>query len=274
MGSLKISVALWSLGTPPTMEEWGKVLDTAAATGVKAVQPWCVDEKKWNLVCAIDPDRCVTSAQRSEIRKMCEKRGLAISGFCAQLAGPKTLGGFGEEDPGLSGRIEKTKKALRLAAEVGSPIVTTHIGPIPEDRKAPAYARFLKTVGDVMKDAEKSGGIFALETGQESAAGLKAFIEDVGSPNLKVNYDPANMLKHGPVEGVSILAKYIVHTHAKDKHPETGKPTVGQGAVPWKDYIGALKKIGYDGWYALEDESNDPDVVESITTGRKFLETF
>ncbi|HYF50116.1 MAG TPA: sugar phosphate isomerase/epimerase family protein [Planctomycetota bacterium] len=274
MGSLKISVALWSLGTPPTMPEWEKVLDTAASTGVKAVQPWCVDEKKWNLVCAIDPDRCVTAAQRSEIRKACEKRGLAISGFCAQLAGPKTLGGFGEEDAGLPARIEKTKKALRLAAEVGSPIVTTHIGPIPEDRKAPAYARFVKTVGEVMRDAERSGGIFALETGQESAAGLKQFIEDVGSPNLKVNYDPANMLKHGPVEGVSILAKYIVHTHAKDKHPETGKPTVGQGAVPWKDYIAALKKIGYDGWYALEDESNDPDVVESITTGRKFLEQF
>lgn len=274
MGSLKIGVALWSLGNPPTMPEFEAVLDKAVAAGVKAVQPWCVDEKKWSVTCALDPDRCATPKQRADVRKACEKRGLAISGFCAQLAGPKTLGGFGEEDAGLPGRIEKTIKALRFAAEVGSPIVTTHIGPVPEDRSTPAYARFIKSVASVMKDAEKSGGIFALETGQESAAGLKAFIEDIGSPNLKVNYDPANMLKHGPVEGVAILAPYIVHTHAKDKHPETGKPTVGQGAVPWDDYIAALKKIGYDGWYALEDESGDHDILASITTGRKFLEKY
>jgi L-ribulose-5-phosphate 3-epimerase len=273
VGNLKIGVALWSLGNPGTMPEWEKLLDVAASTGVKSVQPWSVDEKKWNVVCALDPDRCATPPQRAAVRKACEKRGLQISGFCAQLAGPKTLGGFGEEDAGLPGRLEKTIRALRFAAEVGAPIVTTHIGPIPEDRNNPGYARFLKSVATVMKDAEKSGGIFALETGQESAAGLKQFIEDIGSPNLKVNYDPANMLKHGTVEGVSVLAPYIVHTHAKDKHPETGKPTVGQGSVPWKDYLAALNKIGYQGWYALEDESGE-DAIESVTTGRKFLEQF
>lgn len=268
---MKIGVALWSLGKTATFEDFERVLDTAASTGVKAVQPWCVDEKKWNLVCALDPDRCATPAQRARVLKACAQRGLAISGFCAQLAGPRTLGGFGEED-GLETRLEKTRRALRLAAEIGSPIVTTHIGPIPEDRDSTPYARFLKSVIAVVKDAEKGGGIFALETGQESAAVLKQFIEDVGSPNLKVNYDPANMLERGVVEGVAILAGLIVHTHAKDKHPETGKPTVGQGAVPWTEYLAALKKNGYDGWYAVEDESGSEDVVESVTAGRKFLE--
>jgi len=273
MGSLKISVALWSLGNAATMEEFEALLDRAASTGVKAVQPWCVDEKKWSMVCALDPDRCVTSAQRSAVRKACEKRGLEISGFCAQLAGPKTLGGFGEE-PNLPARLEKTKKALQFAAELGAPIVTTHIGPIPENKADPLYERFKRSTSEVMQDANKSGGIFALETGQESAQGLKEFIEAVGSPNLKVNFDPANMLKWGVVDGVEVLAKYIVHTHAKDKHPDTGKPTVGQGAVPWKDYIAALKKIGYQGWYAVEDESGAADVIDSVTSGRKFLEQF
>ena len=283
MGSLKLGVALWSLGNPATMAEWEKVLDAAASTGVKAVQPWSVDEKKWNVVCALDPDRCVTPRQRGEVRKACEKRGLAISAFCAQLAGPHELGGFGDNDPELNLRIEKTIKALRMAVEIGSPIVTTHIGPIPESADDPSYGRFVKSVVRVMKDAEKSGGIFAIETGQETAGCLKRFIEDVGSKNLKVNYDPANMLKHGVVEGVEVLAPYIVHTHAKDKHPVTGKPTVGQGDVPWKEYIAALKKIGYDGWYAIEDESGghglehktgEYSVLDSVTAGRKFLEAF
>ncbi|MGD0089872.1 MAG: sugar phosphate isomerase/epimerase family protein [Planctomycetota bacterium] len=273
MGNLKIGVALWSLGPAPAFADFERLLDKAAATGVKAVQPWCVDEKKWNLVCALDPDRCVTAEQRRNVRKACEKRGLAISGFCAQLAGPKTLGGFGEEAD-LENRLAKTRAALRLAADIGSPIVTTHIGPIPEDRAGSTYSRFLKSLISVIKDAEKTGGIFALETGQESAAVLKQFIEDVGSPNLKVNFDPANMLERGPVAGVEILKAYIVHTHAKDKDPQTGKPTVGQGAVPWTEYILALQRSGYDGWFALEDESGDAEVVESIIAGRKFLEQF
>ncbi len=283
MGSLKLGVALWSLGNPGTFPEWEKLLDAAASTGVKAVQPWSVDEKKWNVVCALDPDRCATPRQRTEVRKACEKRGLAISAFCAQLAGPHELGGFGDSDAELGFRVEKTIKALRMAAEIGSPIVTTHIGPIPESSEDPVYGRFVKSIATVMKDAERSGGIFALETGQESAQCLKRFIEDVGSKNLKVNYDPANMLGKGVVEGVEILAPYIVHTHAKDKHPKTGKPTVGQGDVPWTEYLAALKKIGYDGWYAIEDESGghglehktgEYSVLESVTIGRKFLEQF
>lgn len=88
-----------------------------------------------------------------------------------------------------------------------------------------------------------------------------------------MNYDPANMLQWGVVDGVRTLAPLIVHTHAKDRHPETGKPTVGQGAVPWQEYIAALKEIGYDGWFALEDESGE-EVIESVRQGREFLEQF
>lgn len=271
---LKIGLALWSLGNAATFEEFEALLDKAADANLKGVQPWCVDVKKWNITCALDPDRCATPPLRSRVRKACEKRGLAISGFCAQLCGPETMGGFGENDAELDARIEKTRKALRMAAEIGSPIVTTHVGPIPEDTASPVYGRFIKSLVAVMKDAERSGGILAMETGQEPAPVMRQLIEDVASPNLKVNYDPANMLAHGTVAGVEVLGPYIVHTHAKDKHPKTGRPTVGQGAVPWKDYLNALKQIGYTGWYALEDESGEANVLSSITIGRKFLQQF
>ncbi|MBN1676439.1 MAG: sugar phosphate isomerase/epimerase [Kiritimatiellae bacterium] len=271
MGSLKISCALWSLSTGPTREKLDEALTTAAAVGVQAVQPWCVDVEKWKTVCMLDPDRC-TGAKRKEMAAHIRGFGLEISGFCAQLAGPTTLGGFGEAD-GLDARIRKTQDALRLAAEMGAPIVTTHIGPIPEDRNSEVYKRFLDSVGAVTKAGEACGGLFALETGQETAHVLRQFIEDVGSPALKVNYDPANMLKHGTVEGVEILKDHIVHTHAKDRHPESGTQTVGRGAVPWDAYIAALKGIGYDGWYAIEDESKT-DKPASIRAGREFLERY
>jgi len=88
-----------------------------------------------------------------------------------------------------------------------------------------------------------------------------------------VNYDPANMLWYGVVEGVRILAPWIVHTHAKDYNPNTGRATVGEGLVPWDEYIGALRSINYSGWFALEDETGI-DVVGSLRRGRAFLEKY
>jgi sugar phosphate isomerase/epimerase len=271
MGSLKISCALWSLSSGASDEELDQALADVAAIGIKGVQLWCVDEPKWNLTCVLDPDRCTGEKRKAWVDRVAS-HGLAISGFCAQLAGKDTFGGFGEE-AGLDGRVEKTQKALQLSADMGAPVVTTHIGVIPEDRDSDVYKIFVDSVGRVAKVGEECGASFALETGQESAEVLKQFIEDVGSQGLKVNYDPANMLKWGTVEGVEVLKDHIVHTHAKDRHPDTGKPTVGQGAVPWDEYIAALKGIGYDGWYALEDESGD-EVKDSLTAGCRFLEGF
>jgi L-ribulose-5-phosphate 3-epimerase len=262
--SEKIGVALWSLGKTPTEAELRRSLETTIEIGLNGVQPWCVGED-----CVLDPDRC-TGSQRRAMRELIASYGLQISGFCAQLTGPSHFGGLDEEE-GLAPRVEKTKRALELAAEMGAPVVTTHPGAIPEDRSAPAYQTLLRAITEIARHGERCGGIFCIETGQETAEVLKSFLETIGSPNLKVNYDPANMLRHGTVEGVHTLAPWIVHTHAKDNDPETRQATLGVGRVPWGPYLAALKEIGYDGWYAIEDETGK-DVVNSLKQGRVFLE--
>lgn len=261
--SEKIGVALWSLGPTRTEEQLRRSLETAAEIGLKGVQPWCVGD------CVLDPDRCV-GTQRKAMRELIGSYGLAISGFCAQLSGPTRFGGLDEED-GLAERVDKTRRALELAADMGAPVVTTHPGHIPKDRSSPTYQTLLRAIGEIAKHGEQCGGIFCIETGQESAEVLRAFLETIGSPGLKANYDPANMLRHGVVEGVKTLAPWIVHTHAKDDDPETRKATLGQGRVPWQPYLAALKEIGYNGWYAIEDETGR-DVVNSLKEGRQFLE--
>ena len=271
MGSLKIGVALWSLGATPDEAALREKLETAAKIGLKAVQPWCVDGGP-QRPCVPDPDRCV-GEQRAAMRKLIESYGLTISGFCAQLGGPSGLGGLRDRE-GVEARIDKTKKALELAADLGGPIVTTHPGAIPEDPTDPMYQTLLESIGEIGRHGQQVGARFAIETGQEPAEVLRAFLERLGLEQVTVNYDPANMLKHGTVAGVKVLGDWIVHTHAKDRHPETRKPTVGQGAVPWDEYVAALKSIGYDGWYAIEDESGAEDVVESIRMGKEFLERY
>ncbi|MBS7612141.1 sugar phosphate isomerase/epimerase [Candidatus Bathyarchaeota archaeon] len=273
MGKLKISLALWSLGASPDVKTLEDQLRTAAEIGVKGVQLWCVDYGP-TLPCVLDPDRC-NSQFRYEIRELVKSYGLEISGFCAQLSGPRRFGGLNEED-GLDKRIEKTKKTLKLAADMGSPIVTTHPGRIPRDKNSSIYAIMKKSVSEIARYGEDVGAFFCIETGMEPADVLKSFLEDVGSTALKVNYDPANMLHFGAdevVKGVRTLGRWIVHTHAKDHNPKTRRATVGEGLVPWNDYIAALREIGYKGWFAIEDETGI-DVVESITRGKKFLEKY
>ena len=276
MATLKIGLTLWSLGSTATEDQLRQRLKTAVEIGVKSVQLWCIDNDPASP-CVLDPDRCAKE-KRSAMREMIQSYGLGISGFCAQLVGPSIPGkgwpgsALGNRR-GLKKRVEKTKKCLGLAADFGAPIVTTHPGAIPQDRSTPTYKTMKESCRHIACHGEEVGGIFCIETGQEPAGTLRSFFEDIGSEALRVNYDPANMLRHGVVEGVRTLGPWIVHTHAKDYNPETQSATVGEGLVPWDKYIDALRSIGYDGWYALEDETGR-DVITSLKRGRAFLERY
>jgi L-ribulose-5-phosphate 3-epimerase len=274
MGSLKIGCALWTLGPTPDVDTLRRHMETVAAIGCTSVQPWIVNVEY--TPCILDPE-VGSGRDRKAAVKAAEELGLAFSGFCAQLRGSKTYGGLEEED-GIEWRIEKTKTALTAAVELGGPIVTTHAGTMPEDTQSPAYQTLLRSVGEIAKHAETVGAYFALETGQETPDALAQFIAQVGNPHLKVNYDPCNLLRfgsqEGTVAGVKILKDSIVHTHAKDWNPETRRATCGQGLVPWREYIAALKGIGYDGVYAIEDETGVDDMVDSIRASYEFLQEF
>jgi sugar phosphate isomerase/epimerase len=192
------------------------------------------------------------------------------------LQGPRGYGGLESED-GLDERIRRTKVSLSVSADMGGEgiPVTTHVGCIPEDPANPDYAVLLRSVGAIAAHAERVGAIFAPETGQETAATLKRFVEDVGSPNVKVNFDPCNLVLHsgpdGMIEGLHILKDLIAHTHAKDWDPVTRRATCGRGIVPWQRYVRALHEIGYDGVCAIEDETGVHDVLGSIRESYRFL---
>ncbi|MEM1930339.1 MAG: sugar phosphate isomerase/epimerase family protein [Thermofilaceae archaeon] len=278
MARLRIGVTIWSLGLT---SDWGsleKQLATAREIGVEGVQLWAVDYGPWpsswwqRKPCLLDPDRCGREC-RKRVVELVESYGLKITGFCAQLSSKRRFGGFDDPD-GLEERVKKTCRVLEMAAEMGAPIVTTHPGVIPEDRTDPTYKLVKNAVLEVAKCAENVGSFFCIETGMEPAHALRRFLEDLGSPAVRVNYDPANLLRFGAeevVRGVELLGPWIVHTHAKDHNPQTGSATVGEGLVPWRDYLLALGNAGFTGWLALEDETGR-NVVDSLRRGRAFLE--
>ena len=271
MSEITIGCALWTLGPTPDVSALARQMETAAQIGCQSVQPWVAHSDDWP--CILDPDYGA-SADRREVRKIAESLGLVFSGFCAQLQGASTFGGL-EEREGLRGRIDKTKQALSTSAEMGGTVVTTHPGILPENPSAEAYQIMLGSVAEIADHAASVGVYFALETGQEPPSVLGAFIDKIGNPWLKVNYDPCNLLRFGSeagtIQGVQILRDKIIHTHAKDWNPQTREATCGEGLVPWDGYLGALRDIGYSGVLAIEDETGNADMVGSIRRSHAFL---
>jgi len=87
-------------------------------------------------------------------------------------------------------------------------------------------------------------------------------VEAVGSPRLKVVWDPANGFVSGEdhpyPDGYAQVRPYVAHVHAKDAallDPDTGLTAwerIGDGAVDYRGQIAALIADGYDGVISIE----------------------
>jgi sugar phosphate isomerase/epimerase len=230
----------------------------------------------------------MTKQKISEFRKLVADNGLVISALCGDLGG-----GFGnrEENPW---RIEKSKRILDLAKELGTDIVTTHIGVVPTDSAVDRYKIMQEACFELSRYADSIDAHFAIETGPETSAVLKEFLDALGSTGVGVNLDPANLVMvtgDDPAGAVYNLRDYIVHTHAKDgkqlyyKDPEmvygivkdslvTGpsflEVPLGEGSVPWDKYLDALEDVGFKGFLTIEREVGD-NPEKDIRTAVDFL---
>lgn len=221
----------------------------------------------------------MTPAKIRELLDRMHSNGLVFSALCGDLGR-----GFGhaEENPAL---IEKSKRILDLAKELGTDVVTTHIGVVPSDKTVDRYKIMQEACYELSRYADSIGSHFAIETGPETSAVLKEFLDALGSTGVAVNLDPANLVMvtgDDPVKAVHNLKKYIVHTHAKDgvkladvpsemiygvtPMPEDMKnitcfreEPLGKGGVDFPAYLRALEEIGYRGFLTIEREAgNDP----------------
>lgn len=218
--------------------------------------------------------------------------GMEISAFCGDMG--HRMFYFPNE---MREQIEHQKKVVGLAESFGVSVITTHVGVIPEDKNLKRYETMRSVYKELADCAANSGVHFAIETGPEPSARLKSFLDDIDSDGKGVNFDPANLVMvqgENPVEAVRNLKDYIVHTHAKDgkmfkkinseafyipdvlgveHQSEDGyfiETPLGDGSVPWKEYINELKKCGYDKFLTIEREVGE-NPVEDIQKAVTFL---
>jgi L-ribulose-5-phosphate 3-epimerase len=192
------------------------------------------------------------------------------------------VGGF--DDPGtVEQRVDRVKQVLALAGDLRTPVVSAHIGFVDPEETGPRRVCIAQALEELGACGEKVG-VFLLDS-------LK-------TESIKVNYDPANLVMvagDDPIAGVTTVADYIVHVHAKDGKKkgswspaelqavlaEEGENSIrfdewfeetplGEGDVDIPLFIEALAEIGYHGFLTIERETGD-NPVEDIRAARDKL---
>ena len=212
---------------------------------------------------AEDWDRALTDEHFTAVTAVCSYAGEDYTDV------PTVQRTVGLVPPGTrEERVRRTKAVSDVAAKLAIDSVACHIGFVTHDAGDAAYAAIRDVARDICDHCGANGQFFTLETGQEPAKVLLQFIEDVDRPNLRINFDPANMILYGtgdPIEALGVLAGKVISVHCKDGDwPPVDNPAalgeerpLGKGSVDLPAFISNLKEVGYRGILSIEREEVD-----------------
>ena len=164
-------------------------------------------------------------------------------------------------------------RGAQLTQELGCTYMSTHAGFLDESNPK-AYRKYVERVSWMRDECRKYGVTLILESGQETAEDLAAFMPKV--PGVGINFDPANMIlyaKGKPRQALQVLSPWIRQVHVKDacetKVPGTWGTEVpwGEGEVGGKDFLEDLSRLGYTGNYVIEREGGNDrpgDIAKAV----------
>lgn len=230
-------------------------------------------------LCCWEPQR-LTADEADKVREACANTGIEISTFWAGhsgntvwnfLEGPTTIGLV--PAPTRQQRLAELKVGSDFAAMIGAPSIATHVGFIDEDPNSRGYGELIPVLQDLAEHCAAHGHDFLFETGQETPVTLLRTIEDIGTSNLGINLDPANLILYGkanPIDALEVFGTYVRGVHAKDGfYPTNGRElgkevALGEGKVDFPRLIPALRERGYTWPITIEREIPGPQQITDI----------
>ena len=229
-----------------------------------------------------------TDENAAILKKMIDETGVTVSAFWCGWEGPCVWNFYeGQTTLGLvppeyrEMRIKNLCDGADFAAKLGVKDVVTHMGFIPENPNDPQFPLFCDAVRKVAEHLKKNGQDLLFETGQETPVTMLRCFETVGTDNLKVNLDTANVILYGkanPVDALDVFGKYVAGLHAKDGfYPVNGRELgaetrIGDGKVDFPALFRKLKELGYDSYVTIEREIDGEQQTEDIRYAKKYLE--
>lgn len=237
----------------------GLPLPTAVELGISTIHLHAPDEASRTQEHA---DELASLLAQSEIEVSCLFAGFEGESYADIPTVERTVGLVNPET--RAARHAELKQISDFGKLLKVSAVGLHIGFVPHDVNSDAYGELIELMRDVCDHCKGNGQSLHLETGQETAEALLAFLKAVDRDNLFVNFDPANMILYGagePLPALEMLGPFVRSVHCKDAtwSDEPGKTwgaevPLGEGDVDMAGYLSMLKKIGYDGPLTIERE--------------------
>lgn len=228
-----------------------------------------------------------TDENAAILNKLLEEYDITVSAFWCGWEGPKVWNFYdGQLTLGLvpveyrQMRIQNLCDGADFAHKLGITDVVTHMGFIPENPYDPNFASFCVAVRTVAEHLKKNGQYLLFETGQETPVAMLRCFEQVGTENLGVNLDTANLILYGkanPVDALDVFGKYVRNLHAKDGcYPTNGhdlgvETRIGEGKVDFKALFIKLHELGYDSYVTIEREISGDQQLKDILESREYL---
>lgn len=229
----------------------------------------------------------LTDENAAIVKKAAEDTGIEITAVWAGWEGPAEWSFYG--GPSTLGivppayrqyRMKQIYAASDFAYKIGVTDIITHVGFIPEN---PYEADFIGTVTALRGLAnylKARGQYFLFETGQETPVTMLRAIEEIGTDNLGINLDTANLILYGKantVDALDVFGKYVRNTHCKDGfYPTSGKflgheVALGKGKANFPGIVKKLKELNYKGPYIIEREISGDQQILDIIAARDFI---
>ncbi len=222
------------------------------------------------------------------VRRESASCGVRMSAFWAGWPGPKvwdfvsgpaTLGIVPREYREM--RVRALLKAAGFASRLGVPAIITHLGFIPENPSDPAFAEVVSAVRRIAVRLQALGMEFWFETGQETPVTMLRLIRSVGTGNLGINLDPANLILYGkgdPVDSLDVFGSLVRNIHAKDGLYPTDpmklgtEVRLGEGKVRFPQFIRRLSELGFRGELIIEREITGDQQTRDIRQAALYLD--
>lgn len=208
--------------------------------------------------------------QKEAIRRSLDEHGMTISNINAFMMNavadprqPYWHPGWTDPDPHYRAiRREHTKRALRLAQELGAPHITTE----PGGHLAPGQSR--NEASDIFYEELMPCVEVAVETGVglliepepelfiEKFDEYREFVDRVDSECVGLNFDigHAYCVSEDPQDWVGPMSDATVHYHLEDIAASRVHQHLvpGHGAIDFLATLSAIRETGYDGWLTVE----------------------
>ena len=237
MFGTKIAIQTTGLRQPLT-----RAVQTVASLGADAIE---IDARS-----ELRPKVLSQTAVR-QLRKLLSDANLGVAAVAFH-----TRRGYDVTDE-LDRRVDATRDAMQLAAQLGASFVVNRVGTVPEDQQSRAWLSLVEVLTDLGRTGERLGVRLAAQTGAESGARLATLLSALPEATIAVTLDPAALLLGGfsIEEALAALGSSVGHVYVTDaRRDDSGRQVetpLGRGAVDYPALLGGLQEYGYRGALSL-----------------------